>query len=57
MREDEPAEDLITPNEVVETELATPYEMRNWAEERRSETEDDRVDPVREANEEIENEQ
>ena len=39
MREDEPAEDLLTPNEVIETKLATPYEMRNRFEERGSETE------------------
>jgi hypothetical protein len=56
MREVEPAEDLVTQNELIETELATPYEMRNRVEESGSETEDDRVEPVREANEEIENE-
>jgi hypothetical protein len=54
---DEPAEDLITPNKVIETELATPYEMSNRVEERGSEMEDDRVELIREANEEIENEQ
>jgi hypothetical protein len=46
MRENEPAEDLITPNEVIETELGTPYEMRNRVQETGSETKDDRVEPV-----------
>ena len=52
MRENEPAENLITP-----TELGTSYEMRNRVQETGSETEDDRVEPVRKANEEIVKEQ
>ena len=50
MRENEPVEDLIAPNELIETELGTPDEMCNRVQETGSETEDDRVEPVREAN-------
>jgi hypothetical protein len=37
---------LITPNEVINTELGIPYEMRNQVQEIEMETENDRVEPV-----------
>ena len=46
MRENEPTEDLITPNELIATELGAPYEMRNRVQETGSETEDDLVELV-----------
>jgi hypothetical protein len=46
MRENESEEDLITPNEEINTELGPPYEMRNRAKETGIEPENDRAEPV-----------
>jgi hypothetical protein len=46
MRKNEPAQDLITPNEVINTELGTPYELRNRVQETGIEPENDRVEQV-----------
>jgi hypothetical protein len=42
----EPAEDPITADEVINTEFSNPEETPNWVQETELETGNDRVEPV-----------